>query len=165
MKISIKHLESLSASSLGYHSVAVDHNLSAIISIVSSSVAVFLLNINSVGIFHSAFWEPLKSVFFRCFSWPFLQFFNLSFLDTADCSLEDNLILCTNCQVAAENIPDVKAHYSCVISYMMVLACYKGLSGAGKGKLGLTLCCHFSPVPSVQYTTVLCADSVTQADK
>lgn len=55
MKISIKHLESLLASSLGYHSVAVDHKLSAIISIVSFSVAVFLLNINSVGIFHSEF--------------------------------------------------------------------------------------------------------------
>lgn len=47
----------------------------------------------------------------------------------------------------------------------MALARNQGLSDAGKGKLGLVLCCHVSPVPSVIYSTVLCTDSVTQADK
>lgn len=47
----------------------------------------------------------------------------------------------------------------------MALARNQGLSDAGEGKLGLVLCCHVSPVPSVRYSTVLCTDSVTQADK
>lgn len=41
----------------------------------------------------------------------------------------------------------------------------RDLSGAGKRKLGLLLRCHVLPVPSVRYSTVLCTDSVTQADK
>lgn len=87
------------------------------------------------------------------------------FLDTTDWALKDVLLLRTNCQFAGENIPDVKTHFPRVISYMMALALYQGLSGAGKGRLGLMLCCHVSPVPSVTYSTVLCTDSVTQADK
>lgn len=48
---------------------------------------------------------------------------------------------------------------------MTALARYQGLSGAGKGKMGLVLCCHVSPVPSVRHSTVLYTDSVIQADK
>lgn len=38
-------------------------------------------------------------------------------------------------------------------------------TSAGGEKPGLTLCRHVSPVPSVLYSTVLCAESVTHTDK